>query len=86
MLSLKDCMDYCALHDDELSAIQRGAHVNALEACALAHEAEYNPRDSRQVLRYLQEYLEHVENKESAQRSHEVHQLIDNFISNHRLI
>lgn len=86
MLSLKDCADYCDLTDDELTAIQRGAHVNTLDACALAHEAEQSPKNSRRVLKYLQEYLEYVESKESEERSHEVHQIIDHFIVNHRLI
>ena len=86
MLSLKDCADYCDLNDDELTAIQRGAHVDSLEACAMAHDAEQNPQNSRRMLKYLQEYLEYVESKESDERSHEVHHVIDHFIKNHRLI
>lgn len=86
MLSLKDCADYCDLTDDELNAIQRGAHVTTLDACALAHDAEQNPQNSRRVLKYLQEYLEYVEGTESDQRSHEVHHVIDHFIKNHHLI
>lgn len=86
MLSLKDCVDYCGLSDDAVSAIQYGAGVNALEACVLAQDAEQSARSSRRMLQYLQTYLEHVESQENPQRSHEVHQIIDHFVTNHRLI
>lgn len=86
MLSLKECSDFCDLSDDEMKAIERGAHVSPVEACALAHEAEDNPKDSRRMLRYLQEYLEYVESHETPQRSHEVHQVIEHFTTNHRLL
>ncbi len=86
MLSLKECSDFCSLGEDEMRAIERGAHVSAVEACALAHEAEDSPKDSRRMLRYLQEYLEYVEGHESAQRSREVHHIIEHFTNNHRMI
>lgn len=86
MLTMKDCVDYCALSDDELTAIQRGAHVNTLDACAIAHDAEYSPRDSRRVMKYLREYIEHLESKENDQCSPETLQMLDHFIVNHPVI
>ena len=86
MLSLKECTDFCDLTDDEVKAIERGAHVCPVEACALAHEAEGKPKDCRKLLKYMHQYLEYVESHEYTRRSREVHQAIQHFTTTHRFI
>ncbi len=86
MLSLKECTDFCDLTDDEIKAIERGAHVTPVEACALAHEAEEKPRDCRKLMKYMHQYLEYVESHEDTRRAHEVHVAIEHFANTHRFI
>jgi hypothetical protein len=86
MLSLKECTDFCGLTDDELMAIEHGAHVTPVGACALAQAAEENPKDCRQVLKYMQEYLAYVEDHADTRRAHEVHEAIQHFASTHHFV
>ncbi len=86
MLSLKECTDFCGLTDDEVQAIEHGAHVTPVGACALAQSAEEKPKECRQLLKYMHEYLEYVESHEDTRRSHEVHEAIQHFVSTHHFV
>ena len=86
MISLKDCLDYCDLTEDEIQAIANGANITPIEVCALVQECGDTPKDCRQILQYLQDYLEKVESHEGEQRSHEVHKAINHFVANHHFV
>lgn len=84
MLRFKDFSDFCGLSNDEIKTIANGAKVPYMEACALAHEAEDSPENSRQVLKLMQKHLEHVEGNANELRSKEVHDAINHFASTHK--
>ncbi len=84
MLRFLDFSDFCDLSDDEIKVIANEANVPYIEACAIAHEAEDNPENSRNVLKLMQQYLEHVEKNADGKRSKEVHQAINHFASTHK--
>lgn len=86
MLTLQDCCDYCDLSDDEVQGILNGANVTPIEVCAMVQEYADNPAECRKMLKFLQDYLEKVEQRSDAKRSHEVHEAISHFASNHHFI
>ena len=86
MLRFTDFSDFCDLSEEEIRTIANGAKVTCVEACAIAHEAEDSPENSRKVLKLMQQYLEHVDKKKDEKRSYEVHQAIDHFASTHHFI
>ncbi|MEZ5476085.1 MAG: hypothetical protein R3E95_00845 [Thiolinea sp.] len=87
MISLTDCTDLCDVTCDELEAIELGAHVSPIEACALARDAD-NPQPCRKLLKYMQTYLEYVESHDTSggRQSHAVHESINHFVSEHHFI
>ena len=86
MLTLEDCADYCDLTDDEIEAITEGAGIPPIEVCAMVQQYTDSPQECRKILRFLMEYLEKVEAHSDAHRSHEVHEAIQHFVSQHHLI
>ena len=91
MIQFKDISDYCDLSDVEVDIIASGAKVPYMEACALAHEAEDNPVNSRKVLKIMQQQLEHIETntyhfrtKVVQYRSKVVHVAINHFAATHK--
>ena len=84
MLRFLDFSDFCDLSDDEIKAIAKEANVPYIEACAIAHEAEDNPENSRKVLQLMQNYLEHVEKNADGEGSKEIHKAINHFASTHK--
>lgn len=86
MLTLKDCADFCDLTDDEVAAIERASHVPFIEACAIVESMGGTPEGCRQLLQLMHEHLERVEAKSDEQRSHEVHEAINHFVSTHHFV
>ena len=54
MLRFLDFSDFCDLSDEEIKVIANEAKVSDVNACAIAYEAEDNPKTSRQVLKLMQ--------------------------------
>ncbi|MCW8883716.1 MAG: hypothetical protein OQK12_00510 [Motiliproteus sp.] len=86
MLTFEDCADFCDLTKDEIQGLAEGTHLHPVEVCALVQRHADNPRECRKMLGLLQEYLERVECHADAKRSHEVHEAINHFASNHPMI
>lgn len=84
MLRFSEFSDFCDLSEEEIQTIAQEAKVSDVEACALAHAAEDNPENSRQILKLMQQHLEHVEKHADEQRSKEVHEAINHFASTHK--
>ena len=86
MLTYQDCADYCDLSDDEIQGILNGVNVPPIEVCAMVQEYSDSPQECRKLLKFLMDYLEKAESKSDAKRSHEIHEAILHFVSNHRLV
>ena len=86
MLTLKDCSDYCDLSDDEIEGLLDATDVSPIEVCAMVQQYADNPKECRKLVQFLQEYLEKVESRSDEKRSHEVHEAINRFVSNHHIV
>ena len=86
MLTFEDCADYCDLSDDEIQAFIDGVRLPPIEVCAMVQQYVDSPQECRKMLRFLQEYLEKVESSGDARRSHEVHEAITHFATNHHFV
>lgn len=86
MLTFQDCADYCDLYEDEIQGIINGANVSAIEVCAMVQEYSDSPQECRKMLKFLTDYLEKAESHSDEKRSHEIHEAINHFVSNHHLI
>ena len=86
MIRFKDVSDFCDLSEDEILAIAKGANITPIEVCALVQEVADTPKECRKLLKYLYEYLEKTESLEGEKRSHEVHEAINHFVSNHHFV
>jgi hypothetical protein len=86
MLTFQDCADYCDLYDDEIQAITTGANISPIEVCALVQQHADSPKECRKMLKFLTDYLEKAEPNSDEKRSHEIHEAINHFVSNHKLV
>ncbi|MBC8209424.1 MAG: hypothetical protein H8E21_00045 [Gammaproteobacteria bacterium] len=86
MLSYQDCADYCDLSEDEVSGLLNGANLTPIEVCAMVQQYADSPQECRKMIKFLQDYMETVEAQSNEKRSHEIHQAINHFVANHRLI
>ena len=86
MLTFQDCADYCNLSEDEIQGILKGTNVPAIEVCAMVQEHADSPAECRKMLKFMMDYLERAEVHADAKRSHEIHEAIHHFVSNHRIV
>ena len=86
MLTFQDCSDYCDLSDDEIQGLLNATNTSPIEVCAMVQQYSDSPKECRKMVQFLQEYLEKVESKSGEKRSHEVHEAINHFVSNHHIV
>ena len=73
-------------NEDEIQGILKGTNVPAIEVCAMVQEHSDSPAECRKMLKFMMDYLERAEVHADAKRSHEIHEAIHHFVSNHRIV
>lgn len=85
MLSLKDCLDFCELEQDEVSAVASHEHIPVIVAAELCDQLLNSPDGVRSLHTMLLENIEHALEHGEVERAGEFSRVYKHFQDEHPL-
>lgn len=83
MISLRDCMEYLHLTDDEVEAIAEHEHVPSIIAAELGAYLTENESGERMLKRIILDDIMHAADRGDVERVDRLTQVLKHFIATH---
>jgi len=83
MLSIRDCLDYCDLTDDEIDLIAEHEDIPDVAAVQLACGLVQTPEGTLLLTQYMKELLERAKNKGQTEKLRRARAAYARFVADH---
>ncbi len=83
MLSVKECIDYCELNDEEISAIAAHKRIPEVLAAELGECLLKSDVGTWLIKRYISDDLDHAEHQGDPARMAELRRVLEDFSAKH---
>jgi hypothetical protein len=85
MLTLRDCLDFCDLGEDEIHVIAEHEHIPEIVAAELGAALLDSPRGIYQIRQFMLEELERAKLSGQHEKAKRLDQIISRFLAAHPL-
>ncbi len=85
MLSIRDCLDYCDLTDDEIELIAQHEDIPDVAAAQLVCGLVQTPEGVVMLTRYMQELIERANQRGDVEKAQRASEVCARFMSDHPL-
>ncbi len=85
MLSIRDCLDYCDLTDDEIELIAEHEDIPDAAAAQLVCGLVQTPEGVVIITRYMQELIDRAHRRGDAEKARRAQQVCARFMADHPL-
>lgn len=79
MLTLKDCLDYCGLTEDEIRVIAEHEQLPDIVAVELGHTLLHTTRGMRIIQRYIQDNISDAESRGQVRKAERLYDVLGQF-------
>jgi hypothetical protein len=79
MLTLKDCLDYCGLTEDEIHLIAEHEHLPEIIAAEFGSMLLHTTNGMRIIQRYIQDNIKEAESRGQARKAERLHEVLGQF-------